>query len=119
MTTSDYFSSKLEIKEDTLKKAIQNDLQGVMDVFTGSGDGVDGVGQKLSDHVSSGISTIIEKAGANGNKADDDSFLGKRIDNVNDDIDNLEDRLKQVEDRYWRQLLSDWNGNQPLNQQTT
>ncbi|ABO50928.1 flagellar hook-associated 2 domain protein [Desulforamulus reducens MI-1] len=119
VTTSDYFSSKLEIKEDTLKKAIQNDLQGVMDVFTGSGDGVDGVGQKLSDHVSSGISTIIEKAGANGNKADDDSFLGKRIDNVNDDIDNLEDRLKQIEDRYWRQFSAMEAAINKLNQQSS
>ncbi|MEG6520895.1 flagellar filament capping protein FliD [Desulfotomaculum sp. 1211_IL3151] len=112
VTTADYMSSKLEIREDTLKKAIQNDLQGVMNVFTGS----NGVAQRLSDHVTAGIDTIIDKAGAHGNKVDE-SYIGKRIDHVNDDIKTWETRLKQIEDRYWRQFSAMETAINQLNQQ--
>ncbi|GAB6180177.1 hypothetical protein JCM14036_14960 [Desulfotomaculum defluvii] len=117
-TTADYTTGKLEITEQgekKLREAIANDLDGIVDLFT---DSSQGIAQKLSDSIGSTITTIIDKAGMTGNKTDDESYLGKRIDNVNDDIDSWEDRLTQIEDRYWRQFSAMEQALNQLNQQS-
>lgn len=117
-TTADYTTSKLVITESgekKLREAIANDPQGVMDIFRGD----QGVAQKLSDSVGSTISTIIDKAGSSGNRTDDDSYLGKRIDGFNDDIDAWEDRLTQIEDRYYKQFTAMEKALSQMNQQSS
>ncbi|SHK30501.1 flagellar filament capping protein FliD [Desulforamulus aeronauticus] len=117
-TTAEYTTGKLEITEQgekKLRQALENDLTGVMDLFTNTSNGV---AQKLSDNVSSSILKIMEQAGASGNKTDDDSFLGKRIDDLNDRLDDWEKRLEQVEDRYWRKFSAMESALNRLNQQS-
>ena len=118
-TTADYTTGKLEITEQgekKLREAIANDLDGVMELFT---DVNRGIAQKLSDGVSSTISTIIDKAGMTGNKTDDQSYLGKRIDDLNDSLDAWEDRLIQIEDRYWKKFSAMETALNQLNQQSS
>lgn len=117
-TTADYTTGKLEITEQgdrILREAIANDIEGVMELFTNS---TQGVAQKLSNSIGSTINTIIDKAGMSGNKTDDQSFLGKRIDDLNDSIDAWEVRLKQIEDRYWQRFTAMEKALSKMNQQS-
>ncbi|MBM7854200.1 flagellar hook-associated protein 2 [Desulfohalotomaculum tongense] len=119
-TTKDYFSSKLEVDEDKLRKAVQQDSQGVMELFTKESDEYSGKGvaQRLSDDLTDAISTIIDKAGTSGSKIDDKSFIGRHIGRIEKDIDRWEERLKEIEDRYWRQFTAMEKAINQMNQQS-
>ncbi len=107
-TTADYMSGKLVIEnEDKLRQAIQDDLEGVMNLFTKSSDVYEemGIARRLYQDVNSGINALIDKAGSSNSYSQvDDSFIGKAIKNIDKDIDRWEQRLKQIENRYWTQF---------------
>jgi flagellar hook-associated protein 2 len=118
-TTGDYFTAKLEVDEDALRKAIQEDARAVMNLFSENGEGSSkGAARRVTDALSNGINQIIDKAGSSGSRIDDESYIGKRIDNINDDIDRWDDRLKQIEDRYWRQFTAMEKAINQMNQQS-
>lgn len=118
-TTADYTTGKLEITElgeEKLRKAISDDLDGVMELFS---DSQQGVAQKLSDAMSLTINNIVDKAGMSGSKKNDDSYLGERIDGLMDNIDDWEDRLVDIEDRYWKKFSAMEAALNKLNQQSS
>ncbi|WP_449240452.1 flagellar filament capping protein FliD [Desulfoscipio gibsoniae] len=127
-TTKDYMSAKLEINDsvkDQLRKAIQNDPQGIIDLFTKSSDAEDasdselGIAQRLYNNVNYGINRLMEKAGSESDFAlVDESVIGEEIGDIDDDIETMEDRLQQVEDRYWRQFTAMEQAIQQLNSQS-
>lgn len=119
-TTIDYWSAKLEYKEDALRKAIESNPQGVMEMFTKQADDYNdkGIAQRLYDDLTGAINTIIDKAGGSGFEVADNSVLGKRIGDYEDDIKDWEDRLKMMEDRYYRQFTAMEKAINQMNQQS-
>jgi len=78
-----------------------------MDLFINNSDVDDekGVAVKLYDAVIHSSELITDKAGrASSYSLVDNSYIGKRLSNMSDEINAWEDRLTNVEDRYWRQF---------------
>lgn len=106
-TQSWYDQGKLYIDEDKLRTALNEDLDGVIKMFTATkaADGSDGIATRLYSAVNNGMKTITDKAGSS-NSLVDQSFLGKQIDEIDDRIDQMEDYLIRVEERYWAQFTA-------------
>lgn len=119
-TTADYMTAKLEVDENKLRQAIADNPQRVTELFAAEGDSVTnkGVARRLNEDLSYSINHIIDKAGANGSAKDDQSFIGKRLGDINDDLDRWETRLKQIENRYWRQFTAMEKAISQMNQQS-
>ncbi|NPV72550.1 MAG: flagellar hook-associated protein 2 [Pelotomaculum sp.] len=110
ITTGSYSEKgKLYIDEDKLKEALQKDPEGVMNLFTKSSDvySEKGIAARLYDDVNNGITLISEKAGSDSSYTSvDNSAIGRRIKQIDEEIDRMEDRLAEMEDRYWRQFTA-------------
>jgi flagellar hook-associated protein 2 len=105
-TSSDYLANgKLEIDETKLKKAIQNDPNGVANLFTstGSTDDQNGLAVRLKNMLQSTIKNVALKAGK-ATSTPTGYSLGKNLIDLNSRISAFEDRLKGTEDRYYRQF---------------
>lgn len=98
---------KLEIKDDVLKKAIEDNPETVENFFRGTGNtkAEQGVIQRLYDTVTGSMEKLRERAGST-NSTNKQFTLGRQLDNVYSQIDRFENRLTQVEDRYWRQFTA-------------
>jgi len=108
-TSTDYLEGgKLYIDEETLKKAIDNDPEGIMNLFTKDGTGKEeGIARRLYNSLDWAVDTIIEKAGTESEFTSvDDSAMGKKLSDYEDQIDVWEDRLEDIEDRYWAQFTA-------------
>ncbi|BCV20799.1 flagellar hook-associated protein 2 [Moorella sp. Hama-1] len=100
---------KLYIDETKLRDAIQKDPNGVMNLFTKSADSYSdkGIAARLYDDVNNAITQISQKAGSDSTfTLADNSYIGQRLRDIDNNIYNMEDRLKQVEDRYYRQFTA-------------
>jgi len=122
-TTKDYMSGKLVVDEAKLRQAIENDPEAVMELFAHAPDSEDysdmGIARRLYEDVNNAMKRISDRAGSkNDFSLVDDSFIGKRIDRIEDQIDRKEERLIQVEDRYWRQFTAMEKAIQQMNQQS-
>ncbi|HBV96594.1 MAG: hypothetical protein JL50_16565 [Peptococcaceae bacterium BICA1-7] len=112
ITTKDYMDGgKLYLKNDgaDLKKAIQNDPEGVMKLFNNDSEvsGELGIARRLYNVADAGVDQILEKAGMESSLSEyDDSIMGKKLEDMNEQIERWEDRLAQIEDRYWRQFTA-------------
>jgi flagellar hook-associated protein 2 len=121
ITTGSYQEhGKLVIDESKLKEAIQKDPDGVMNLFTKSGDTYDekGLAGRLYDDVTNAINSIITKAGSSDNLADD-SLLSKQIRNVNKRITTMEDHLEEMENRYYKKFSAMEEALSKLSQQSS
>ncbi|MGB9780541.1 flagellar filament capping protein FliD [Caldanaerobacter sp.] len=114
-----YEGGKLYIDEAKLKDAIANNLNSVIQIFTGvySSDGTTlvskGIAQQLYGYFENGtfkegvlgtaINAITRKAGSS-TQLYDNSFIGNRIREIDDRIAEMQKRLKDLEDRYYRQF---------------
>jgi flagellar hook-associated protein 2 len=114
-----YEGGKLYIDEAKLKDAIANNLDKVMQIFTGvySSDGTTlvskGIAQQLYGYFENGtfkegvlgtaINAITRKAGSS-TQLYDNSFIGNRIREIDDRIAEMKKRLKDLEERYYRQF---------------
>jgi len=122
INTGLYFEKgKLYIDETKLKDALQKDPDGVMNLFIKNSDvySEKGIAQRLYDDVNNGMSLISAKAGSDSTYSTvDNSTIGKRLFQIDEDIDKLEDRLKEIEDRYWRQFTAMEQAIQQMNAQS-
>ncbi len=102
-----YDQGRLHVDEEKLRKALTEDLDGVIKLFTATQerDGTDGIATRLYKAISTGMQSITDKAGSSSSLVDQ-SFLGKQIDEINDRIDQMEDYLIRVEERYWAQFTA-------------
>ncbi|MGI6697727.1 MAG: flagellar filament capping protein FliD [Clostridia bacterium] len=108
--TRDYKEfGKLHIDENRLREALNNDLEGVVSLFSQSGevDSQRGLAVRLYDAVNSGITRLSDKAGSSTSLITyDNSYIGKRIRDMDKRIESMEEYLFQLEDKYWRQFTA-------------
>lgn len=98
---------KLYIDEDKLKKALQEDLEGVTNLFTATSEeaGKNGIADRIHNIVTNASAQIVESAGRDSSLLKtDESILGKNLQDVNSKIITWEQRLAKLEDRYWAQF---------------
>lgn len=120
-TTKDYLErGKLEINEDKLKAAIEDNPEAVYQLFMADGPTSDqqGLARRLRTNISDTMKQIEEKAG-NTFKTEYNYTIGKDMLRIDDDIESLEYRLKQIEDRYWAQYNAMEKAIQNLNNQSS
>ncbi|NEU30231.1 flagellar filament capping protein FliD [bacterium LRH843] len=109
ITTSKDFMErgKLELDEDKLRAAIEQDPEGVFQLFSADGNSFNqkGIARRVRETLDTAITAIAERAGGMKGKIQNHQFtLGRNMDSINDRISSFERRLLQVEDRYWRQF---------------
>jgi flagellar hook-associated protein 2 len=120
-TSKDYLErGKLEIDEDKLKAAIEDNPEAVYQLFMADGTTSDqqGLARRLRTNISDTMKQIEEKAG-NTFKTEYNYTIGKDMLRIDDDIESLEYRLQQIEDRYWAQYNAMEKAIQNLNNQSS
>ncbi|THG88442.1 flagellar cap protein FliD [Alkalihalobacillus alcalophilus ATCC 27647 = CGMCC 1.3604] len=109
-TSADYMErGKLEINEDKLRAAIEEDAEGVFNLFAADGDtfAEKGLARRLRDTLDTAITQVAERAGGLRGKVANHQFtLGKNLEDLNTRIANFERRLEQREQRYWSQFTA-------------
>lgn len=129
ITTGNYSEKgKLVINEAKLKAAIQNDPDGVSDLFIKKSNisyieantydlrsqryTNQGLASRISDILDDNIRTtggkgkLLEKAGIKGDTTEFTSLIYKQIGDYDEDIDALVDKLKNKEDRYYAKFTA-------------
>ncbi|WP_257009935.1 flagellar filament capping protein FliD [Evansella halocellulosilytica] len=108
-TTSNYRDGgKLEVDEDKLRAAIENDSEAVYQIFAGDGEyGEQGVARRVRESANGLIDQISQTAGGmRGRNLNHQFTIGREMDRIEDRISNFERRMQQVEQRYWAQFTA-------------
>lgn len=119
-TTKNYLDrGKLEIDEDKLKAAIENDPEAVYQLFMadGSTSAEKGLARRLRETISSTVKNIEDRAG-NNFKSTHSYTMGKQLLDFDKQIDRFEDKLATAEERYWKQFTAMEKAMQNLNNQS-
>lgn len=118
-STQDYLDGgKLEIDEEKLRNALEENPEDVHKLFSNSetGDGK-GLINRFDDTLDQVRSNIERKAGKNTHTLDNYS-LGRQMKDMNERIGNFENKLAQTEERYWRQFTQMEKAISQLNEQS-
>src|SRR5699024_4385256 len=118
-TTANYMDGgKLEIDEDKLKAALQEDSDAVYRLFSNNAKGAErGIINRLEDAIDRTTDRINEQAGRSTYQPHQYA-LGRRLEGMDDRIEVFKRRLQQVEDRYWRQFSAMESAIQRMNEQS-
>ncbi len=111
ITTTRNFSDggKLEINEDKLRAAIENDSEAVFKIFAGDGatNAEKGIARRVRDSANGLIDQIAQRAGGSRNRNINHQFtIGREMNRLDDRISNFERRMQKVEERYWAQFTA-------------
>lgn len=126
-TSKDYLErGKLELDEDKLKAAIEDNPEAVYQLFMADGTQADGkikfeehgLARRLRASISGTMEKVEAKAG-NAYTTEHNYAMGKNLLRMKEDLTRLEDRLKQREQRYWNQFNAMEAAMQKLNDQST
>ncbi|MDF2683549.1 MAG: fliD [Brevibacillus sp.] len=106
-------NGKLYIDETKLRETIRNNGDDVVKLFSNYSSNTDpatkynetGIAQRLYTKLDDIMNKVIKEAGATGILYDESS-IGKKIKQTDDDIETWEDRLKVIEDRYYKQFTA-------------
>jgi len=106
-------NGKLYIDENKLRDAIRNNGDDVLKLFTNYSSesnpatkyNESGVAERLYSELNKLMDKVTKEAGSSGSIYDDSS-LGKKLKQADDDINRWEDRLKIIENRYWKQFTA-------------
>lgn len=116
-------NGKLYLKDEAkLRKAIEEDPQAVIDLFTANGNGDDddsdvGIGERMYASLGRTMKDITTKVGTSASLFDD-SLMGKQMESLAERIDAGNRRVKQIEQRYYRQFTAMEQAIQRLNAQS-
>ncbi|WIL39136.1 flagellar filament capping protein FliD [Kurthia sp. YJT4] len=99
-------NGKLELDEDKLTKALEEDPNIVSRIFVGDKENNrEGIIASLRTTAQNAVKDI-EKTAGKASSAEDSYTLGKNLKDVNTKIDDWKDRLKGIEERYWKQFAA-------------
>lgn len=99
-------NGKLELDEDKLTKALEEDPNIVSRIFVGDKENNrEGIVASLRTTAQNAVKDI-EKTAGKASSAEDSYTLGKNLKDVNTKIDDWKDRLKSIEERYWKQFAA-------------
>ncbi|MCM3731575.1 flagellar hook-associated protein 2 [Fictibacillus nanhaiensis] len=116
-TSKNYLDKgKLVLDEEKLRKALADNPDAVMKLFTGT-DSVEGIAKKIRKSIDTTVDKIELKAG-NSLRTNAQFTLGRELTDVDKRISAFEQRLADVEDRYWRQFSAMEKAIQRSNQQS-
>ncbi|MCA0757559.1 flagellar filament capping protein FliD [Paenibacillus sp. N4] len=98
---------KLYIDETKLKKALTDNPEEVMALFTtdGASDSNDGIATRLYDKASALFKQITDKAGTT-TSVDTQFLMGKENKQITEQMSRLEARLLDLENRYYKQFTA-------------
>lgn len=122
ITTSTSYSDngKLEINEDKLRKALEEDPDIVSRIFTGdSATGAEGVVSQLRTAAKNAVSNIEVTSGKATSTSEKSYSIGRTISDLSTKIDDWKDRLKDIEERYWKQFSAMETAIQKANSQSS
>lgn len=117
-------NGKLYLKDEAkLRKAIEEDPQAIVDLFTANGNGDDddsdvGIGERLYASLEQTMKSITQKVGTVAT-LHDDSLMGKQMRSLAERIDAGNRRVQQLEQRYYRQFIAMEQAIQRLNAQSS
>ncbi|MBN6186953.1 flagellar filament capping protein FliD [Aneurinibacillus sp. BA2021] len=110
---------KLTVDEEKLKKALQEDPEAVKNLFIQGGDitaddikkdptkqGQRGLIHRLYDDFGAAFDQLKEKVGLAGSAQNDESSIGKMLQNLDKRISSMDARLIDRENRYYRQFTA-------------
>lgn len=121
ITTKDWKEmGKLHVDEDKLKAALDKDPKAVMRLFNASGESSSsqGIANKIYDISKAAMKDLTDKAGGAEFEKIDNSFLGKKIRDMDKRISDMEDKLMRTEERYWMKFTRMEQAIQYANQQS-
>lgn len=119
-----YEGGKLYLDENKLKTAVQNNPQGVTELFQGSATDP-GLFSNLMDGMDDAIGKISKKAGTSKISAsltatyNEQSVMGKQLKDYTTRITNLTSRLDDMEKRYYAQFTAMEQSISKFNSQST
>ncbi|MED4129037.1 flagellar filament capping protein FliD [Shouchella miscanthi] len=118
-TTRDYADGgKLEINEDKLRQAIENDPEAIFTLFNGNQE-TEGLAQSMRRDLQRSMSSIARRAGGSEGFHEAHQFtIGQQTRTIDQQLSNFERRLEQKEARYWRQFTAMERAMQMANQQS-
>jgi len=109
--------------EDLLRKAIEEDPDAVLKLFTNlaadpsANEDEKGLAVRLYENINKAINRLGEKAGRTTDLVDD-SEIGEKIRNLDKRMYDFEERLLMIEDRYYRQFAAMETALSKMNQQS-
>lgn len=119
-TSNDYKENgKLILDKDKLREALSEDPEAVYDLFNAEGNTFEekGLASRLRDTIENTMDEVERKAGNTG-MVQEQFTLGRRIDQMNEEIDAFQRHLSDVENRYYRQFTAMEQAIQRANQQS-
>lgn len=102
---------KLYLEDETqLRKALEEDPEAVMKLFTATGNGDSdrsdvGIASRLHEDLKTTLDQVVVKAGRFITLADE-SILSKQINRVNNDIDAMQRKITKLETDYYRKFTA-------------
>ncbi len=109
---------KLEVDEDKLRTALQDDSEGVFRIFSNNVEGESrGVINRVEDALSNTMDRITDRAG-NELRTEHQYTMGRELISMSDRMENFERRMQQVESRYWDQFNRMERAIQEMNNQS-
>lgn len=121
ITTTDYTEhGKIELDEEKLRKALDKDPDAVYKIFVNStdSDGEPGIIQKLSDTMNSALAKIKSQAGTTAD-VDDQSYVGSKIDRLNDQMTTLKARMEKQQTSLYKRFNAMETAIAQMNQQAS
>ncbi|MFE4522570.1 flagellar filament capping protein FliD [Cytobacillus firmus] len=120
ITTTNLYNvnkGKLEIDEEKLKAAINEDPEAVYQIFAADGEtsSQKGIARRLRESLTTAIQNIEETAGS---ETKNQYTIGKNLDDLTERMTSFESRLKQYEDQYYKQFTAMEQAVQKMNQQS-
>lgn len=125
-TSSDFSEhGKLEIDEDALDKAFENNSDAIVKLFTDTENGMMSKFNKVMDNAvrSSGSANnrgiLVQKAGKANSSVTTDSYIYKQMIKVQDKIKELQNRYDDKEEYWWKVFTNMESAMSDLNNQTS